>query len=73
MFAAYNAGEQAVKRDAMRIAHTLPLETRDYVPAFLAAVHLLGGTLPKQARSQKHSNRARGASNGQHRRAHWRL
>jgi Transglycosylase SLT domain len=58
-FAAYNAGEHAVQRamqrgtrdfEAMSSGHTLPLETRNYVPAVLSAVHLLGGTLPKQER-----------------------
>lgn len=66
-FAAYNAGEHAVERamqrgtrdfNTMNSGHTLPLETRNYVPAVLAAVHLLGGALPKQARPQTGSNSA---------------
>jgi transglycosylase-like protein with SLT domain len=66
-FAAYNAGEHAVERamqrgtrdfNTMNSGHTLPLETRNYVPAVLAAVHLLGGALPERARPQTGSNSA---------------
>lgn len=55
-FAAYNAGEHAVRRAMQRgtrdsdAMSTLPMETRNYVPAVLSAVHLLGGALPKQTR-----------------------
>jgi membrane-bound lytic murein transglycosylase MltF len=53
--AAYNTGEQAVaqavshvgKRNFLGIQHALPRETRDYVPAVLNAVAVLGGT-PEQ-------------------------
>ena len=57
-FAAYNAGEQTVERaaasagrgDFSRIELALPQETRNYVPAVLNAMKLLGGnpqeTLP---------------------------
>jgi soluble lytic murein transglycosylase-like protein len=49
-FAAYNAGEQAVERavartghrDFSRIERDLPAETRNYVPAVMNAMHLLG-------------------------------
>jgi Transglycosylase SLT domain len=67
-FAAYNAGEHAVQRamqrgardfDAMSSGHTLPLETRNYVPAVLSAVHLLGGALPMQAQPLNGSSSAR--------------
>lgn len=52
--AAYNTGEQAVERAIALAGHAdfwslstkklLPAETRDYVPAVLAAVELLGGS-----------------------------
>jgi Transglycosylase SLT domain len=67
-FAAYNAGEHAVQRamqrgtrdfDAMSSGRTLPLETRNYVPAVLSAVQLLGGALPRQARPLNGSSSAR--------------
>jgi len=49
-FAAYNAGEQAVERavartghgDFSRIDRGLPVETRNYVPAVMRAMELLG-------------------------------
>ena len=49
-FAAYNAGEQAVERavsrtghgDFLRIDRALPEETRNYVPAVMRAMELLG-------------------------------
>jgi membrane-bound lytic murein transglycosylase D len=49
-FAAYNAGEQAVERavartengDFLRIDGALPEETRNYVPAVMRAMELLG-------------------------------
>jgi membrane-bound lytic murein transglycosylase MltF len=49
-FAAYNAGEQAVERavsrtghgDFLRIDRALPEETRNYVPAVMRAIELLG-------------------------------
>jgi membrane-bound lytic murein transglycosylase D len=49
-FAAYNAGEQAVERavartghsDFLRIDRALPEETRNYVPAVVHAMELLG-------------------------------
>jgi membrane-bound lytic murein transglycosylase D len=49
-FAAYNAGEQAVQRalartghgDFLRIERALPEETRNYVPAVMRAMELLG-------------------------------
>src|ERR1019366_7338461 len=49
-FAAYNAGEQAVERavartghgDFLRINRALPEETRNYVPAVMRAMELLG-------------------------------
>jgi soluble lytic murein transglycosylase-like protein len=49
-FAAYNAGEQAVERakartghgDFLRIDRALPQETRNYVPAVMHAMELLG-------------------------------
>lgn len=49
-FAAYNAGAQAVERAAARtgrrdfstLQHALPLETRNYVPAVLNAMAVLG-------------------------------
>ena len=49
-FAAYNAGEQTVERavartgysDFLRIDRALPEETRNYVPAVLRAIELLG-------------------------------
>jgi Transglycosylase SLT domain len=67
-FAAYNAGEHAVQRamqrgasdfEVMSRGHTLPLETRNYVPAVLSAVQLLGGALPRQARPLNSSSSAR--------------
>ncbi len=57
-FAAYNAGEHAVQHavqhrtrdfDSLSRGRLLPLETRNYVPAVLSAVHLLGGDLSKGA------------------------
>lgn len=57
-FAAYNAGESAVERavsrtghsDFLRIDRALPEETRNYVPAVMRAIELLGsnrqGVLP---------------------------
>jgi hypothetical protein len=59
-FAAYNSGEHTVQRALQNGGHDfeslsrdgqLPTETRNYVPAVLSAVHLLGGALPKQVRS----------------------
>lgn len=49
-FAAYNAGEQAVERaaaragqvDHLRVGRVLPEETRNYVPAVMRAMELLG-------------------------------
>jgi membrane-bound lytic murein transglycosylase D len=49
-FAAYNAGEQTVQRavartghgDFLRIERALPEETRNYVPAVMRAMKLLG-------------------------------
>jgi soluble lytic murein transglycosylase-like protein len=49
-FAAYNAGEQTVERavartgysDFSRMDRALPEETRNYVPAVLRAIELLG-------------------------------
>ena len=49
-FAAYNAGEQAVERavaragqaDHLRVGRALPEETRNYVPAVMRAMELLG-------------------------------
>jgi hypothetical protein len=67
-FAAYNSGEHTVQRalgsggrdfESLSRGRQLPLETRNYVPAVLSAVHLLGGALPKQARSINGSNNAR--------------
>lgn len=67
-FAAYNSGEHAVQRalqhggrdfEALSRGRQLPLETRNYVPAALSAVHLLGGALPKQARPMNSLNSAR--------------
>lgn len=66
-FAAYNAGEGAVQRAMKHGAHDfetlshgrrLPMETRNYVPAVLSAVHLLGGSLSRQARSLQSSRNA---------------
>jgi soluble lytic murein transglycosylase-like protein len=58
-FAAYNAGEQAVKQAAARtgqhsfssIQRALPKETRNYVPAVLNAVAILGGNPEKALRA----------------------
>jgi len=68
-FAAYNAGEQAVQRaiaqngardfDTLSRQHQLPQETRNYVPAVLSAMHLLGGALPVEARPSQRSSGAR--------------
>jgi membrane-bound lytic murein transglycosylase D len=64
-FAAYNSGEHTVERamhhgngdfESLSCSRQLPLETRNYVPAVLSAIHLLGGALPKQARSIRASN-----------------
>jgi membrane-bound lytic murein transglycosylase D len=49
-FAAYNAGEQTVQRavartghgDFLRMERALPEETRNYVPAVMRAMELLG-------------------------------
>jgi hypothetical protein len=58
-FAAYNAGGQVVQRAighgardfaTLSRERLLPLETRNYVPAVLSAVQLLGGALPRQVR-----------------------
>jgi len=51
-FAAYNAGEQVVEHTATRTGHTdfsrieraLPAETRNYVPAVMRAMELLGSS-----------------------------
>jgi membrane-bound lytic murein transglycosylase D len=53
-FAAYNAGEQAVRRalqkdgvhefEKLSRGGRLPLETRNYVPAVISAIRLLGGS-----------------------------
>jgi membrane-bound lytic murein transglycosylase D len=67
-FAAYNAGEGTVQhamqhggRDFETLSRDrqLPLETRNYVPAVLSAVHLLGGSLPIQARVLQRTSRVR--------------
>jgi hypothetical protein len=65
-FAAYNAGEGTVQRamghgtrDFETLSRRLPQETRNYVPAVLSAVHLLGGALPKQARLSEGSANAK--------------
>jgi hypothetical protein len=67
-FAAYNAGEQTVQRAIGHGSHDfatlsrdrlLPLETRNYVPAVLSAVRLLGGALPRQAQQLKSSHSER--------------
>jgi hypothetical protein len=67
-FAAYNAGEHTVQRALQHGGHDfeslsrgrqLPMETRNYVPAVLSAVHLLGGALPKQSRSISATKSAR--------------
>jgi len=67
-FAAYNAGEGAVQRamqhgardfESMSSGRQLPPETRNYVPAVLSAVHLLGGALPAQARIPNRGSNAR--------------
>jgi len=67
-FAAYNAGEQTVQRalqhgnrdfESLSRDRQLPLETRNYVPAVLSALHLLGGDLPKPARALQGSSKAR--------------
>jgi len=58
-FAAYNAGEQAVgqamgrvgRRDFHAIQGALPRETRDYVPAVLNAMAVLGSTPERLART----------------------
>jgi membrane-bound lytic murein transglycosylase B len=66
-FAAYNAGEGAVQRamqrgardfDAMSSGRLLPLETRNYVPAVLSAVHLIGGSLPRHAQPMNQPHNA---------------
>lgn len=59
VFAAYNAGEQAIQRaverngardfESLTRARRLPSETRNYVPAVLSAMRLMGGALPGQA------------------------
>ena len=58
-FAAYNSGEHTVQRalqhgggdfETLSRGGHLPLETRNYVPAVLSAVRLLGGALPSHAR-----------------------
>jgi membrane-bound lytic murein transglycosylase B len=54
-FAAYNAGEQTVQRavartghgDFLRIERALPEETRNYVPAVMRAMELLGSNKQK--------------------------
>jgi membrane-bound lytic murein transglycosylase D len=67
-FAAYNAGEKTVQhamqhgaRDFETLSRDrqLPLETRNYVPAVLSAVHLLGGALPVPARPLQRTSKAR--------------
>jgi membrane-bound lytic murein transglycosylase B len=67
-FAAYNSGEHTVQRalqhgasdfETLSRGRQLPLETRNYVPAVLSAVHLLGGALPIQTRPINGSNNAR--------------
>jgi soluble lytic murein transglycosylase-like protein len=68
-FAAYNTGEEAIQRaivqsgardfDSVSRGRRLPLETRNYVPAVLAAVRLLGGTLPTETRPAQRSSNAR--------------
>jgi membrane-bound lytic murein transglycosylase D len=56
-FAAYNSGEHTVQNALQRGGHDfdslsrnrqLPLETRNYVPAVLSAMHLLGGHCPSK-------------------------
>lgn len=67
-FAAYNTGEGAVQRAMQHGARDfytlssrrqLPLETRNYVPAVLSAMHLLGGALPRQSRLLQSTHAAR--------------
>ena len=67
-FAAYNAGEGTVQHamqhgardfDTLSRDRQLPLETRNYVPAVLSAVHLLGGSLPMQARPSQRTSSVR--------------
>jgi membrane-bound lytic murein transglycosylase D len=67
-FAAYNTGEGAVQRamqhgardfESMSSTRQLSQETRNYVPAVLSAVHLLGGALPSQARIPNRGSHAR--------------
>jgi membrane-bound lytic murein transglycosylase B len=67
-FAAYNAGEGAVQRamrhgasdfETMSRGRQLPLETRNYVPAVLAAVNLLDGASPVPALIRNKANNAR--------------
>ncbi len=67
-FAAYNAGEQTVQRalqhggrdfESLSRDRQLPPETRNYVPAVLSAVHLLGGALPRLDRPVQGSIRSR--------------
>jgi len=64
-FAAYNAGEQAVQRaigqngdrDFDSLSHQLPPETRNYVPAVLSAMRLLGVNLPVVPAQQSSNSR----------------
>jgi len=67
-FAAYNAGEGTVQRamqhgardfETMSRGRRLPLETRNYVPAVRAAVHLLEGALPFPALIRNRASNAR--------------
>lgn len=67
-FAAYNAGEGAVQRalqhgardfETMSRSNRLPLETRNYVPAVIAAVNLLEGALPVPAPIRSRASNAR--------------
>jgi membrane-bound lytic murein transglycosylase D len=66
-FAAYNAGEQKVQHalqrgggdfGSMSRNRQLPLETRNYVPAVLSAVHLLGGVLSRLDRPMQGSSKS---------------
>jgi Transglycosylase SLT domain len=67
-FAAYNSGEHTVQRalqhgggdfETLSRGRQLPMETRNYVPAVLSAVRLLGGALSSHARPLNGSGAAR--------------
>jgi len=67
-FAAYNSGEHAIQNalqrggrdfESLSRSRQLPLETRNYVPAVLSAMQLLGGALPRQVRTTNRSNKTR--------------